>query len=76
MIVCLCTRLTDRHIAELVAAGFTDAASLMRHTRAGGCCVACRAEVMRLVEQLQCSPTGEEGVALPQGNGHEEPKGE
>ncbi|GIW43701.1 MAG: hypothetical protein KatS3mg077_0983 [Candidatus Binatia bacterium] len=52
MIVCLCTGLTDRCIAQHVESGVCDPATIMRATRAGRCSPACRAELCRLVVQF------------------------
>lgn len=72
MIVCLCTGLTDRCIAQRVARGIPDAAALMRETRAGRCNPACRAELARLVAQFANS-TGATHSLAPAGKIEQEP---
>lgn len=50
MIVCHCTGVTDRDIAELVADGATTVGEIIRRCGAGRSCGPCRAELEEMLD--------------------------
>ena len=49
MILCHCAGITDRAIAEVIAAGAATVRDVVQRTGAGRCCAPCREEIRTLL---------------------------